>query len=138
MKCILDIETDGLLDTLSKVHCIVAYDIDKQKPYIFIGDECVTKFPNFARGVSEFIMHNGMSFDAVALNRKCNASIMPNKITDTLILSQLFNPVRDGGHSLEAWGERFKMPKGGVDSFAYYTPAMLDYCKQDVLSLIHI
>ena len=132
MKCILDIETDGLLDTMSKVHCIVAYDIDKKQPHIFIGDECITKFSNFAQGVSEFIMHNGMSFDAVALNRICNANIMPNKITDTLILSQLFNPVRDGGHSLSAWGERFKMPKGGVDSFDYYTPAMLDYCKRDV------
>ena len=71
MKCILDIETDGLLDTISKVHCIVAYDIDKKQPHIFIGDECVTKFSNFAQGVSEFIMHNGMSFDAVALNRIC-------------------------------------------------------------------
>ena len=25
-------------------------------------------------------------------------------VIDTLVLSRLFNPVRDGGHSLEVWG----------------------------------
>ena len=40
MKCILDIETNGLLDEATNVHCIVAYDIDGKKPYVFKGDEC--------------------------------------------------------------------------------------------------
>ena len=132
MKCILDIETNGLLDEATNVHCIVAYDIDGKKPYVFKGDECRARFPNFARNVSQFIMHNGLSFDAPMLNKLCGTEIKDNSILDTLILSQLFNPMRDGGHSLESWGERFKFPKGSIENFDYYTEDMLEYCKQDV------
>ena len=132
MKCILDIETNGLLDEATNVHCIVAYDIDGKKPYVFKGDECRVRFPNFARNVSQFIMHNGLSFDAPMLNKLCGTEIKDNSILDTLILSQLFNPMRDGGHSLESWGERFEFPKGSIENFDYYTEDMLEYCKQDV------
>ena len=132
MKCILDIETNGLLDEATNVHCIVAYDIDNKKPYVFEGDECQARFPNFAKNVSQFITHNGLSFDAPMLNKLCGTQIKDDSILDTLILSQLFNPMRDGGHSLESWGERFKFPKGNVESFDYYTKDMLEYCKQDV------
>ena len=132
MKCILDIETNGLLDEATNVHCIVAYDIDGKKPYVFKGDECRARFPNFARNVSQFIMHNGLSFDAPMLNKLCGTKIKDNSILDTLILSQLFNPMRDGGHSLESWGERFEFPKGSIENFDYYTEEMLEYCKQDV------
>ena len=132
MKCILDIETNGFLDDATNVHCIVAYDIDGKKPYVFKGDECRVRFPNFARNVSQFIMHNGLSFDAPMLNKLCGTKIKDNSILDTLILSQLFNPMRDGGHSLESWGERFELPKGSIENFDYYTEDMLEYCKQDV------
>ena len=132
MKCILDIETNGLLNEATNVHCIVAYDIDGKKPYVFKGDECRARFPNFARNVSQFIMHNGLSFDAPMLNKLCGTEIKDNSILDTLILSQLFNPMRDGGHSLESWGERFEFPKGSIENFDYYTEDMLEYCKQDV------
>ena len=132
MKCILDIETNGFLNEATNVHCIVAYDIDGKKPYVFKGDECRARFPNFARNVSQFIMHNGLSFDAPMLNKLCGTEIKDNSILDTLILSQLFNPMRDGGHSLESWGERFKFPKGSIENFDYYTEDMLEYCKQDV------
>jgi DNA polymerase-1 len=132
MKCILDIETNGFLDDATNVHCIVAYDIDGKKPYVFKGDECRVRFPNFARNVSQFIMHNGLSFDAPMLNKLCGTKIKDNSILDTLILSQLFNPMRDGGHSLESWGERFEFPKGSIENFDYYTEDMLEYCKQDV------
>tara|TARA_B100000700_G_scaffold331406_2_gene463874 strand:+ start:943 stop:2607 length:1665 start_codon:yes stop_codon:yes gene_type:complete len=132
MKCILDIETNGFLNEATNVHCIVAYDIDGKKPYVFKGDECRVRFPNFARNVSQFIMHNGLSFDAPMLNKLCGTKIKDNSILDTLILSQLFNPMRDGGHSLESWGERFELPKGSIENFDYFTEDMLEYCKQDV------
>jgi DNA polymerase I-like protein with 3'-5' exonuclease and polymerase domains len=132
MKCILDVETDGLLNEAHNVHCIVAYDIDNKKPYVFKLEECQAKFRHFAKSVSQFIMHNGLSFDAPVLNKLCGTQIKDDSILDTLILSQLFNPMREGGHSLESWGERFKLPKGSVESFVYYTEDMLEYCKQDV------
>jgi DNA polymerase I-like protein with 3'-5' exonuclease and polymerase domains len=78
-------------------------------------------------------MHNGLSFDAPILNRLLGATIKPDRIIDTLILSQLFNPLRDKGHSLKAWGEKLNMLKGGEGvNFLVYNQAMLDYCKQDV------
>jgi len=90
-------------------------------------------FKNWAKQVDKFIMHNGLSFDAPVLNRLLGTEIVPEKIIDTLILSQLFNPIREKGHSLKAWGEKLNMLKGGEDvNFSRYDFNMLKYCKQDV------
>ena len=128
MRAIVDIETDSLDAT--KVHCIVAKDIDSGRVYPFPPD-LVTEFKSWSLGVKQFIMHNGLSFDAPVLNRLLGTNIKPSQVLDTLVLSQLFNPIRDG-HSLKAWGERLGFPKGDVDTFEVYTPDMLEYCKQDV------
>ena len=90
-------------------------------------------FNSWAKKVDKFIMHNGLSFDAPVLNRLLGTGITPDKIIDTLILSQLFNPIREKGHSLRAWGEKLNMLKGGEDvNFSKYDFNMLNYCKQDV------
>lgn len=130
MSVVLDIETDAIDAT--KIHCIVAYDIDKNIPYTFVEEECYVKFPNFARSVSKFIMHNGISFDAPVLNKLTGTDIQSDRILDTMILSQLYNPIIEKGHSLKSWGERLGIPKGEVDSFDHFSEEMLDYCKQDV------
>ena len=132
MRCILDIETDGLIENAKAIHCIVAKDIKSNKVYSFIEDECYTKFPEFSKQIDNFIMHNGVSFDARILNNFNITSITPTKVTDTLLLSQLLYPEIEGGHSLEAWGERFKSPKQDHTDFTTYSPEMLEYCKQDV------
>ena len=130
MKVILDIETDGF--NPSKIHCIVAKDIDTNTITIF-DPERMYSFKNWAKDVDTFIMHNGLSFDAPILNRLLNAEILPGNIIDTLILSQLFNPIREKGHGLKAWGEKLNMLKGGEGvNFLVYNKAMLDYCIQDV------
>jgi len=77
-------------------------------------------------------MHNGVSFDAPVLNRLLNTNIKLNQIEDTLIMSQLFNPIREGGHSLNSWGERLNYPKWECEDFSTYTQDMLEYCKNDV------
>ena len=128
MRAIVDIETDSLDAT--KVHCIVAKDIDSGRVYPFPPDK-VHEFKSWAQGVKQFIMHNGLSFDAPVCNRLLGTNIKPSQIIDTLVLSQLFNPIREG-HGLGAWGKRLAMPKGDVDTFEVYTPHMLEYCKQDV------
>ena len=129
MRAVVDIETDSLNPT--KVHCVVAKDIDSGRVYPFPPD-MIHGFRYWSHGVKQFIMHNGLSFDAPVLNRLLGTTIKPSQIIDTLILSQLLNPIRDNGHSLEAWGNKLAMPKGDVDSFEVYTPDMLEYCKQDV------
>jgi len=130
MKVVLDIETDGF--NPSKIHCIVAKDIDTNIVYVWDSSN-MYGFKSWAKDVDKFIMHNGLSFDAPVLNKLLDADILPGNIVDTLILSQLFNPIREKGHSLKAWGEKLNILKGGKDvNFSKYNQAMLDYCKQDV------
>ncbi len=128
MRAIVDIETDSLDAT--KIHCIVAKDVDSGRVYPFPPD-LLHGFRDWSLGVKQFIMHNGLTFDAPVLNRLLGTKIKVNQVIDTLILSQLFNPIREG-HSLKAWGERLGFPKGDVETFEVYTPDMLEYCKQDV------
>jgi len=129
MRAIVDIETDAIDATV--IHCIVARDYDNGTEWSWVGEEC-HEFVSWAKNVEQFIMHNGISFDAPVLNRLIGSTIQLRQIRDTLIESQLFNPVREGGHSLKAWGERLSDTKIEFKEFDYYTPEMLEYCKQDV------
>ena len=78
------------------------------------------------------VFHNGVSFDAPVLKRLLNINIPLDKIRDTLILSQMANPVRDGGHSLEAWGKSLGYNKIEFDDWSEYSKEMLKYCIRDV------
>jgi len=129
MRAIVDIETDAIDATV--IHCIVARDYDNGTEWSWVGEEC-HEFVSWAKNVEQFIMHNGISFDAPVLNRLIGSTIQLRQIRDTLIESQLFNPVREGGHSLKAWGERLNDTKIEFKEFDCYTPEMLEYCKQDV------
>ena len=126
--CIVDIETDGLDAT--KLHCIVAKDTETKEVFTWAEDEC-EKFPAWTKRYDKLIMHNGINFDGYWLNKLLQMNIQLNQIEDTLIMSQLYNPIRSEGHSLKAWGDKLQMPKGDVDNFDYYSPDMLEYCKQD-------
>ena len=128
-KAVVDIETDSLNAT--KIHCIVAKHYYSNQERCWIGDEC-QDFANWSKGISEFVMHNGISFDAPVLNRLTGSNIKLNQIRDTLIESQLYNPIRDGGHSLESWGERLNYNKGNFTEFSEYSDNMLEYFKRDV------
>ena len=125
----LDIETDSL--NPSKIHCIVAKDLNTSKVKVWDHTNLET-FKPWASNINNFIMHNGVSFDAPVLNKLLDADIKLSQVIDTLILSQLFNPTRDGGHSLSAWGQRLGHPKGEQEDFSTYTEDMLEYCKNDV------
>lgn len=129
MKVVLDIETDQL--NASVVNCIVAKNIDTNLVTVFDPDN-MHVFKNWSKNIEQYIMHNGLSFDAPVLNRLLGTNIKPSQVLDTLILSQLFNPMRDGGHGLGAWGDRFKFPKGSIENFAHYTHELRKYCQQDV------
>ncbi len=129
MKAIVDIETDAIDATV--IHCIVARDYDNGTEWSWVGEEC-REFAAWSKNVEQFIMHNGISFDAPVLNRLTGSTIQLRQIRDTLIESQLYNPIREGGHSLKAWGEQLEFAKIEFQEFEYYTPEMLEYCKQDV------
>jgi DNA polymerase-1 len=74
------------------------------------------------------------------LNRFWGARITANRIVDTYVLSQLYNPSYPkpqgmasdkGAHSLEAWGLRLRYPKSAHDEFSVFSEEMLKYCIRD-------
>lgn len=134
-RVVLDIETDAIDATV--VHCIVAQDLDTGAVDTWYG-ESIKDFPAWSENVDVFVMHNGVSFDAPVVNRLTGSNIPLSKIRDTLILSQLYDPSLEGGHSLEAWGQRLGYPKIEFNDFAYFSEEMLKYCKQDVVVTVKL
>jgi len=133
---IIDIETNGLLNTLdtskevTKVFCIVTKDLETGEITTYTQEECRTKFKPEPNTI--FIGHNVLSYDLRVLGKVLNYRHPASKCIDTLILSQLFNPIREGGNSLAAWGERLGHPKMPSPNFDYYSEGMLEYCINDV------
>ena len=127
MKIIFDIETDDL--NASKIWCIVAKEI-KGDFYKF-GPDKLDDALELLASADTLIGHNIISFDLPVLKRLYGFRYS-GKIIDTLVMSRLYNPVRENGHSLKTWGYRLGIPKQEQPEFDNYTPQMLDYCKQDV------
>jgi len=131
MNIVVDIETDSLDAT--KIYCIVARNMESGDNYAFVGDDCYDKFPKFIEKHAEkIVMHNGVGFDAPVLNRLARTNIRLAQIEDTLIMSQLYNPERMNGHSLDSWGKRLGYNKIEFHDFSKFTNEMLTYCKRDV------
>ena len=57
MKCVFDVESNGLLDTLSKIHCIVVQDIETQEVFQFPPDE-IEQALKMLEAADEIIAHN--------------------------------------------------------------------------------
>ena len=128
---VFDIEADGLQPT--KIFCVVALDTETGKFYEY-GPECIDKGINLLKNASKLIGHNILGYDIPVVKRLTGVDLDDGniKIVDTLVLSRLFNPSREGGHALEGWGYRLRHRKIEYDNFEYYTPEMMKYCKQDV------
>jgi len=145
---VIDIETDGLLDQMTTVHCAVAKDIKTREVMEFRPDE----IEQFVRLLDDNIIigHNIINFDIPALWQWCGWNeerfigefyMQTQAEIDTLVMSRLLNPDRErpeglpqkvGPHSLQAWGMRLGFPKGDCESFGEFSEDMLEYCKRDV------
>jgi DNA polymerase I-like protein with 3'-5' exonuclease and polymerase domains len=111
MKLVFDIETDGLNPTV--IWCLVAID-DKGKFYNYTED-------NIDEGIK-------LLQDADKIIDLYDA----NKVVDTLVLSRLFNPTREGGHSIAKWGYKLGIPKKDSPEWTSFNEEMLSYCQRDV------
>ena len=149
MKLVFDIETNGLLDQLTKIHCICVKDIETNKTYSYHGDKGIRNVLKLMSSCEEIIGHNIISFDIPAL-QKVYPDFKPikPKIVDTLVLSRLIeadlansdfdNSINIpkkyyGSHSLKAWGLRLGNHKGDYDGgWEEFSKEMLEYCEQDV------
>jgi DNA polymerase I-like protein with 3'-5' exonuclease and polymerase domains len=77
--------------------------------------------------------HNILGFDGPVLSRIWDIRIPVRKVRDTLVMSRLWNPQLEGGHSLRMWGQRLGDFKEEFTDFdGGFTPEMAKYCQQDV------
>ena len=132
-QIVFDIEANGL--NPDKIWVIVAHELDTQETKVFSGDTLLdfnTYIKDF-QGDCEVIGHNIIDYDIPVLERVLGTCFGNSKVTDTLVLSRLGDPSREGGHSLEAWGQRLGCPKGEHSDWDNFSQDMVDYCVQDVL-----
>ena len=131
MRVFLDVETTVITDILpDRIFLIVCKD-DKQITY-FKEDE-LDKFGAYIDRYDEFVGHNIIGFDAPVIKKIIGIDLHDKgKVIDTLVLSRLFNPSREGGHSLKSFGERLKFGKLDFKNFSEYSDEMLEYCIRDV------
>lgn len=133
----IDAETEMIpasgIGGINKVWMICASRMDQDEVHSFVGHDEIRRFFAELEGTPvTFIGHNATSFDAPVLARVCGGTADLSNTVDTLVLSYLYDPAMHGGHSLEAWGERLRDPKGDFNDFAGYSAEMDRYCQQDV------
>lgn len=129
----IDTEADDLNPTV--FWCFVLQNCKTMEVVRFYeGLNCYEQFKKWFHEHPEaiFVGHNIVSFDAYHIRRLLGLPMAIDRIVDTMVLSYLYNPHLKGGHSLRAWGDRFKFPKGDHSDWSKFTPEMLEYCERDV------
>lgn len=124
----IDIETDSLDATVIWVACV--RHILTGEEHTLVGQDAIFKFVS-NRPEAIWVTHNGIGFDIPTLVRLCKLGISYSKVVDTFVLSMLFHPTLEGGHSLGAWAKRIGMEKGDFNDFSRYSEEMATYCQQD-------
>lgn len=126
----IDIEADSLTPRI--VYCLCYENIKTRKKGSLTDYESIKRFIESVRqSGGKFIGHNSIKFDIPVLNRLVGTKIALADSIDSLVLSTLYSPSLEGGHSLESWGHRVKMPKGDFNDFSCFSEEMLTYCAQD-------
>ena len=134
-----DVESDGLLDTATTVHCGVVRDHDGERrsfrPHQI--DDMLVYLDTF----DVLIGHNCIDFDFPLL-RKLKHWEFGGKVVDTLIMSRVQRPNRRlpaklkgkgvGPHSVAAWGLRLGRDKVEHEEWDRFSEEMMHRCEQDV------
>ena len=144
---VFDLESDGLYDEVTVVHCIVIHDITKQKTFTY-GPESIANALNHLETADVLIGHNIIFYDLPVLEKLHDFKFNKQTI-DTLVCSRLiwpkevlngiddeYYPQVPGGlkgfPSLKAWGYRLSDHKIEFKDFSQYSEEMAVYCRQDV------
>jgi DNA polymerase I-like protein with 3'-5' exonuclease and polymerase domains len=123
MRIVLDIETNSTHD---KIWVVVTRNIDTNEWFTFKTPELLQTYINNA---AEIVTHNGIFFDFPVLKKVWGITVKKSQVVDTLVLSRLCDPSIEGGHSLEAWGERlghYKAPYKKIWSWLTEKPLIVD------------
>ena len=153
---IFDIEADGLLDTVTKIHSIVIKDTARGLVFSAHTPLDLALAVKMLEEAPVIVAHNGIGYDVPVLE-KLYGFKPKGKVFDTLMaLRLLFGDGDDfkardhynikkktyalpphliGRHSLAAWGYRVGLLKGTygeTTDWKEWTPQMQAYCGQDV------
>lgn len=144
-----DIETDGLLLTMTKIHCIAIDDQLYDTP-----DGILFAIRMLMDYTGVIIGHNIIGFDIPAIQKLFPAFKPKGEVIDTKVWAQMVVPDVLGltldnykgwkrscppelwsAQSLKAWGYRLGVLKGTTpdSTWATYTPDMGKYCLRDVV-----
>lgn len=112
---VVDIETDGLLEDITKVHVLGYHRLGTKEVKVLTDYNQIKRF--FQQPDLNIIGHNFMMYDAPALEKILGISTS-YKIFDTLVLSWYLHPKRLS-HSLENWGDdsQIKIKKVKIDNW---------------------
>lgn len=154
VSLIFDIETDGLLENVSTIHCLVIHDLDTKQtiPYNDQGNqEPISRGVQRLQDADCIIGHNIIGYDCPVLHKLFPWFVEPDCVVDTLLLSRVYHsdmmrldkkhnwktmPLQlYGRHSLESYGHRFNEFKGdfgATSDWQDWSQEMEDYCIQDV------
>jgi len=155
LNLLFDIETDGLYDDVSQVHCIGILDLDTKETYVFNDEgteQPISKGVQMLEDALVLIGHNIIGYDLCVL-RKLYPWFTPNAtLVDTLILSRIYHadmlrldqrknwsqmPSQlYGRHSLESYGYRLGEYKGNfgkTTDWKEWSEEMQQYMVQDLI-----
>lgn len=148
-----DIETNGLMPKVNKVHCICCIDVNTDEVFQFMPHQldAATKLLETA---THIIGHNIIGYDLPVIKKVLGWTPPEGqKIVDTLVIARLLhsdiknkdirNPIFTdqgmgklvGSHSLKAWGLRLGEHKADYEGgWEEYTQDMMDYMVQDCVT----
>ena len=121
----LDLEANGL--TPDTIWCVVTRESGETE--VHLDKRSLRKALD---GSVSVCGHNLIGYDLPVLERLWGISVAPERIVDTLVLSRLYDPSRQGGHSLRSWGESLGFPKGDHSDWSRLSQEMIEYCIRDV------
>ena len=146
---VFDIETDGLYDDVTKIFCIVIYDVTRQQTFTY-GPDTINDAIDSLNSADALIGHNIIFYDIPVLQKLApNFKLNTQHVIDTLICTRLIWPKEKllesdtnsytrvpgglkGSASLKAWGYRLSDYKIDFKDFSAFSEEMLSYCIQDV------
>ena len=155
MNLLFDIDTDGLYDDVSQVHCIGILDLNTNETHVFNdegNEQPISKGVQMLEDAQVLIGHNIIGYDLCVL-RKFFPWFNPNAtLVDTLILSRIYHADMlrldqrkrwsqmasqlYGRHSLESYGYRLGEYKGNfgkTTDWKEWSEEMQQYMVQDLI-----
>jgi len=128
-RYIIDAESDGLLDTVSKIHVIGWHNLDTHKSGVITDYNQMVRF--LRQKDMTLVCHNIIRYD-LPLFKKILKINPTARIIDTLMLSWYLYPNKNS-HGLGAWGESFGVPKPVVEDWSEQPIAVyIDRVVEDV------